>query len=69
VGDIGPLADAMVDAVEVARLFLQADLHLDHPLTVDPQFNGLDGADRRAATAETALFLAPEDLPGQIRRA
>ena len=69
VGDVRPLADPVVDAEEVARFFRQADLHLDHPFAVDAQLDRLHGADRRAAAAEAALLLAPEDLPGQIRRA
>ena len=68
-GNIRPLADPVVDAEDIAGLFRKPQRNLQDPFPVNTGFNRLHGADRRAAAAEVALLLAPEDLPGQILRA
>ncbi len=68
-GRFRPLPDAVVDAEEIAGLFLQAQLYLDDAFAVDAQIEGADRANRRAAPAEGALLLIPQDDPGEILRA
>jgi hypothetical protein len=68
VGDVRPLADPVVNAEEIARLLRKSEGNLEDPFAVDAQFDCLYGTDRRAAAAEGALLLAPEELPGQILR-
>jgi hypothetical protein len=66
VGRIGALADPVVDAEDVRGLFRQPQRHVEDPLAVDAQLDRLHRADGGAAAAEGALFLAPEELPGQV---
>jgi hypothetical protein len=65
-GGFRPLPDAVVNAEEIAGFFLQAQLHLDDALAMHAQVEGADRADGRAAPAEGALLLIPQDDPGEI---
>jgi hypothetical protein len=68
-GRFGPLADAMIDAEQAGRFFRQTHGNLEGAHSEDSRFDGPDRTDRRATSAEGTLFLTPDNLPGQIRRA
>jgi hypothetical protein len=68
-GRVRPLLDAVIDAIHIARLFLQTDGNVHHALPVDAEINRPDGTDGRAPATEVASLLAPEDSPGKILRA
>ena len=65
-GGIRPLADPVVNSIKIPRFFRESKGDLQDPFPVDAQLDRLHGTDRRAAAAEAALLLAPENLPGQI---
>jgi hypothetical protein len=66
VGRVGFLPNAVVDGKNIAGCFGQVQGRLDGTFTKDTQLHSTYRADRRAATAERALVLAPEYLPRQI---
>jgi hypothetical protein len=66
VGGVRALIDPVIDAEDSARRILDSQGHVDGALAVHAQLDGLHGADRRAAAAEGALLLAPEDAPVQV---
>jgi hypothetical protein len=60
------LVYAVVNGKQIAWLFLQADGYLYGPFPMDSKLNSTNRANRSTPTAEGALFLIPEDYPGQI---
>jgi hypothetical protein len=60
------LVYAVVNGKQIAGLFLKADGYLYGPLPVNSQLNCTNRANCSTPTAEGALFLIPEDYPGQI---